>query len=78
MPVLANARKALRVSKRKAAYNTPVKSKMLNLINKMRRKPDEKLLPDLFSAVDKALKRNIIHRNKAARLKSKMSRLVTS
>ncbi len=38
----------------------------------------KELLNELYEALDKAAKRNIIHRNKAARLKSKYAKLVNS
>ena len=34
------------------------------------------LIPKIFSMLDKLVKKNIIHRNKAANQKSKLSRLV--
>lgn len=42
-------------------------------------KPDEakKMLPKLYQALDKAAKTNVIKKNKAARLKSRLSRIVS-
>ncbi len=37
----------------------------------------EKKLPEVFSMIDKLAKKNIIHRNKAANLKSSLSRHVS-
>ncbi|GAD05130.1 SSU ribosomal protein S20p [Porphyromonas crevioricanis JCM 15906] len=36
----------------------------------------EKLLPSMSSMLDKLAKRNIIHKNKAANLKSKLARQI--
>ncbi len=36
------------------------------------------LIPKIFSMLDKLVKKNIIHRNKAANQKSKLSRLVNT
>lgn len=36
------------------------------------------LIPKIFSMLDKLVKKNIIHRNKAANQKSKLSRLVNA
>ena len=51
-----------------------------NAIKKLRLETDKKkaeaLLPDVVSMIDKLAKRNIIHANKAANLKSKLMRQV--
>jgi len=77
MPILKNAKKALRSSKRKAVFNQQVRSKMRTMVTKMRKSPDQDLLSESYSAIDKAVKRNLIHKNKAARLKSQMNAAVT-
>lgn len=76
MPVLPNAKKALRASKRKAKVNQRVRSKMKTTMAKLRQSPSEELLAQAYSAIDRAVKKNVIHKNKAARLKSKLSQLV--
>lgn len=76
MPVLPHAKKALRASRRKAAYNAPVKARMRNAIKKFRKEPNQANLDEAYSAIDRALKRNIVHRNKAARLKSRLAKLL--
>ncbi|HSR61559.1 MAG TPA: 30S ribosomal protein S20 [Robiginitalea sp.] len=51
-----------------------------NAIKKLRLEEDKKkaeaLLPSVVSMIDKLAKRNIIHSNKAANLKSKLTRQV--
>ena len=42
------------------------------------KKEAAKLLPEVESMLDKLTKRNIIHSNKAANLKSKLSKFVNS
>jgi len=76
MPVLPHAKKALRASKRKATYNAPVKAHMRNAVKKFRKEPTEANLKEAYSAIDRALKRNIVHHNKAARLKSRLAKLL--
>jgi len=76
MPVLPHAKKALRVSQRKAEYNRRVKSQLRNAIKQFRRSPDEAGLKLVYSKIDLALKGNILHHNKAARLKSRLSKLL--
>jgi small subunit ribosomal protein S20 len=38
----------------------------------------EKSLPEVISMIDKLAKKNVIHKNKAANLKSKLTKKVTS
>lgn len=54
----------------------PVREQLRNVIKTMRRTPSQKSLTRVFSALDKAAKRNIIHPNKAARLKSRLTKLL--
>ena len=53
-----------------------------NAIKKLRNETDKKkataLLPSVVSMIDKLAKRNIIHSNKAANLKSKLMKQVAS
>jgi ribosomal protein S20 len=76
MPILQNAKKALRVSKRKTLVNQRVKSKMKTAIDAMKQTPTQENLNKAFEAIDMAGKK-IIHHNKAARLKSQLSKLLT-
>jgi small subunit ribosomal protein S20 len=76
MPILRNAKKALRVSKRKAAMNRPVKSRVKTVLDNFKKKPTAETLSLTFSAIDKAVKKNIFHKKKAARLKSQAAKLV--
>lgn len=78
MPILKNAKKALRSSAKKTEINGVVKSKLKTMLDKMIKTPTAEVLSLAFSAIDKAKKRNLIHANKAARLKSKMSQLVAT
>jgi len=76
MPILKNAKKALRVSKRKTTLNKVAKSKTKTAIDKVKKSPTMELLSGAYSAIDKAAKRNLMHVNKAARLKNQLSKLV--
>jgi ribosomal protein S20 len=76
MPILKNAKKALRVSKRKAALRQPVKSKVKTVRDAMKKKPSVENLSSAFSAIDRAVKRNIFPKKRAARLKSQMAKLL--
>ena len=76
MPILKNAKKALRVSEHKAAINRQIKSKAKNAVDAMKKSPSQAGLTLVFRAVDRAVKNNIFHKNKGARLKSKLSKLL--
>jgi len=45
-------------------------------IKKFKANPSEELLRVVYSMLDRAAKKRVIHKNKAARLKSRLSRLV--
>lgn len=74
MPIIANAKKALRQSKTKNARNKLVRASIRATVKKNTQTADVDSLSKLFSAVDKAVKRNVIHKNKAARIKSRAAK----
>lgn len=78
MPLLPNAKKALRVAERKAVVNRRIKSRVKTMLDNAKKSPSAENIALAYSAVDKAVKRNIFHRNKAARLKSQVSRQVAA
>ncbi len=51
---------------------------MRNLRALTDKKEAETILPNVISMVDKLVKNNIIHKNKAANLKSKLTKFVTT
>lgn len=75
MPILKNAKKALRSSEAKAVVNRRVKSRVKTTVDAMKAKPGSNQLNSAFSALDKAAKRGLFHGNKVARLKRQLSRL---
>ena len=76
MPVTKTAKRALRVSKRKESENKILVGKLEVAIRKAKRAKTEKAAAEAVSMVDRALKRRIVHKNKAARLKSQISKLL--
>jgi small subunit ribosomal protein S20 len=76
MPILQNAKKALRATARKTEYNQQVKSRAKTMMDKVRKEPTKENLSSSYQAIDKATKRKVFHANKAARLKSQLARLV--
>lgn len=76
MPLLANAKKALRASKKKAIINRRVKSLVKTFTDAVKKSPSQDTLAKAYSKVDKAVKKNVLHKNKAARLKRQVAKLV--
>ncbi len=76
MPLLPHAKKALRASFKKALVNRRVKSRARTMIATVRAKVAPENANRAFSAIDRAVKKNLFHKNKAARLKSQVSRLL--
>ena len=76
MPVTKSAKKALKVSTKKRAINAKVKKDMkvaMNIFNKKVVKGEKISGEDLsvvYSKIDKAQKKNILHKKTAARKKS--------
>jgi len=79
---LANTKSAIkmiRVAERRRARNMPIRSELKTLVKKARTDIDAKQLGDAksdvlsaVSALDKAANKGIIHRNQAARRKSRL------
>ncbi|MEP7166892.1 MAG: 30S ribosomal protein S20 [Candidatus Woesebacteria bacterium] len=77
MPITKSALKALRQDRRRAETNRPIRSRVKTTLDELKTAQSQTALSSAFSAIDRALKKNLIHRNKAARLKSKASKLIS-
>lgn len=77
MPVTKSARKKLRKDKGRTAENKKIKNLFKSAVKKAQKNKTEKVVRDAIKLVDKAAKKNIIHKNKASRLKSSLSKLFT-
>ena len=77
-----SAIKRIRANDRRRLYNRYYARSMRNAIKKFRLVTDKQEatenLPGLVSMIDKMSKRRIIHKNKAANLKSRLTRKVNS
>lgn len=71
MPHLKSAFKNLRKSKKRAQQNKEVTEEVKRLL---KGPVTEKTLPKIYKSIDKATKRKIYSKNKAARLKSKLAK----
>ena len=78
MPILKSAIKKLKQSKKKRDHNRTIRAGIKVLLDSFKKKPTPGAFSKLVSALDKAAKKNLIHRNKAARLKSRLSKLLKS
>lgn len=76
MPVLKSAKKALRVSKRRKSENERTQKKFGAITKEFRVNPTPTGLVKAYSAIDRAAKKHVLHKNKAARLKSALAKLV--
>ena len=77
-----SAKKRIRQSEKRKVHNKYYARTTRNAIKKLRssktKEEASELLPEVSSMLDKLAKRNIIHRNKAANLKSKLTQHVNS
>lgn len=81
MPITKSAKKALRQNKRRRARNLLKKQKIktlrkeyLSLIKAQDLAKAKEKISELYKAIDKAAKTHTIHKNKAARLKSRLAK----
>lgn len=78
MPIIKSAIKKMRKDKKRTLHNKKIEETLKDLIKAMRKNPTQKALENVTSKLDKAVKSNLIHANKAGRLKSRLSKLITS
>jgi small subunit ribosomal protein S20 len=76
MPITKGAIRKQRADKKKASINMSTKRSYKGAVASMRRKPTAKNLQKVFSQLDKAAKSNVLHKNTASRLKSRLSHLL--
>ena len=75
MPVTKSAQGALKQQQRRLQENKRTKRLYKEAIKEFKKNPKEKNLSRVFSQIDRAAKKNVIHKNKAARLKTQLSKL---
>ena len=75
MPILKHAKKKLKQDKKRTIKNKKVKDTYKSLVKAAKAKSSKETVSKAFSAVDKAAKQNIISKNKAAHMKSSLSKL---
>lgn len=77
MPVLKHAKKKLRQDKKRTAHNKKLEEQYKSLLKKAKLDLSRDNVKRAVSAIDKAAKKHLIHKNKAARLKSSLAKLAS-
>ena len=85
MPQRQSAIKALRINRKRQMHNLDIKTDLKKTIKKFQalivqknKEEAKSMLKTVFQRIDKAAKRNILHKNTAARRKSRFSRLLST
>ncbi len=83
MPITKGAKKAIRSSEKKRLFNLKRKEDMKDVLKNFKKliiekKKDEaeKLIPEIYKAIDKAAKRGVIKKNTASRKKAGVIRAI--
>lgn len=76
MPNIKSAKKRVKVNETKHEANVPVKGSMKTAVKKVDKEATAENLTIANKKIDKACKRGVITKNKAARLKSRLTKKV--
>ncbi|MDD4937581.1 MAG: 30S ribosomal protein S20 [Candidatus Shapirobacteria bacterium] len=74
MPISLSAKKSLRKSIKNRKVNVLFKNKIKTVTKKFLAKPTSEGLKEIYSIFDQAVKNNVFHKNKTARLKSNLAK----
>jgi len=75
MPIIKSAKKKLRQDRKRTQVNVQTKQEYKEAIKVAKKDPKKKdTIQKAYSAIDTAVKKKVIHKNKAARLKSQLTR----
>ena len=78
MPVTKTAKRALRGSKNKESVNKLILAGLEVAVRQAKKSKTVEKVTKAVSLADRAAKKRVIHKNKAARIKSQMSKLLSS
>ncbi len=80
MAITSSAKKAFRVAEKKTVFNARRKNTIDSTLKNLKKfirenkiKEAEKLLPEMYQAIDKAVKTKFLKKNAAARYKSRIT-----
>ncbi|MEK7534157.1 MAG: 30S ribosomal protein S20 [Patescibacteria group bacterium] len=75
MPVIKSAKKKLRQDKKRTLQNKSIENLFKKMVKEAQKNPSEENIKKAVSVVDKMAQKNTIHKNKASRIKSTLSKL---
>lgn len=76
MPVTKSAKKKMRQDKKRTVRNSRIKNLLKSFVKKAKKEKSQKAVAEAIKIADKAAKNHIIAKNKAARIKSSLSKLI--
>lgn len=76
MPITKRAIKKLYHDRARSKQNEALRSRLASIVKKARKSPTPKTYTLAVSALDKAVKRHIIHKNASSRTKSRLAKLL--
>lgn len=76
MPVTKTAKRALRGSRRKSQVNKIIMAKLEKAVRIAKKSKTTEKIRTAMSLADRAAKKSVIHRNKSARIKSVLAKLL--
>lgn len=71
MPIIKSAKKRVRTARKAAIRNSKTRRSLKSALKTFAKKPAAASLSEAQSNLDKAVKKGVIHKNKAARLKKR-------
>ena len=84
MPIIKSQKKSLRQDLKRKKRNVAKKDKIKrllkevkNLVSLKKQEEAKKLLPQIYKALDKAVKTNVIKKNTASRKKSRITKMLS-
>lgn len=76
MPVIKSAKKKLKQDKKREKRNDFYRVSLQKALKDVEKAPSLPKISQVVKLIDKLAKKNLLHKNKAGRLKSKLSKLV--
>jgi small subunit ribosomal protein S20 len=74
MPIIASAKKRVRTTRKATVRNSKTKRNLKGALKVFAKSPSGKSISSAQSQIDRAAKKGVIHKNKAARLKSQAAK----
>ncbi|OIP57136.1 MAG: 30S ribosomal protein S20 [Candidatus Levybacteria bacterium CG_4_10_14_0_2_um_filter_36_16] len=75
MPVIKSAIKKQRKDKKRTVHNSKLRKTLEEKLKKVKKSSTPTSVAATISLIDKAVKKNLIHKNKASRLKAKLTKM---